>query len=78
VRSSANADLNVHYTGTFATGEFKVPGYGYNSVTVPNGYYRIHVSSHQTRARGETTLETLDGGVKNFDYHIVSDVGRRH
>ena len=78
VRSSANADLNVHYSGTFATGEFKVPGYGYNSVTVPNGYYRIHVSSHQTRARGETTLETLDGGVKNFDYHIVSDVGRRH
>lgn len=77
VRSSANADLNVHYSGTFASGEFKVPGYGYNSVTVPNGYYRIHVSSYQTRARDETTLETLDGGVKNFDYHIVQNMGRR-
>ena len=30
------------------------------------------------RENGETTLETLDGGVKYFDYHIVSDVGRRH
>lgn len=77
VRSSANADLNVHYSGTFATGNFKVPGYGYNSVTVPNGYYSISVSSYETRARGETTLETLDGGVKNFDYHIVQDMGRR-
>lgn len=77
VRSSANADLNIHYSATFATGNFKVPGYGYNSVTVPNGYYSISVSSYQTRARGETTLETLDGGVKSFDYHITIDGGRR-
>lgn len=77
VRNSANADLNVHYSGTFATGEFEVPGYGCNSVIVPNGYYRISVSSYQTRARGETTLETLDGGVKNLDYHIVQDKDRR-
>ena len=77
VRSSANANLNIHYSGTFATGNFKVPGYGYNSVTVPNGYYSISVSSYQTRARGETTLETLDGGVKNFNYHIVQDMRRR-
>ncbi len=76
VRSSANADLYIHYSGTFATGDFKVPGYGYYSVTVPNGYYRISVSSYQTRARGETTLETLDGGVKSFDYYITSDGGR--
>lgn len=77
VRSSANADLDIYYSGTFATGNFKVPGYGYNSVTVPNGYYRISVSSDQTRVRGKTTLETLDGGVKSFDYHIVQYMGRR-
>lgn len=76
VRNSANADLNIHYSGTFANGDFKVPGFGYNSVTVPNGYYRISVSSYQTRARGETTLETLDGGVKSLEYHIVQDMRR--
>ena len=77
VKNSANADLNIHYSGTFGSGNFKVPGYGYNSITVPNGYYCISVSSNQARARAETTLETLDGGVKSFDYHIVRDMGRR-
>lgn len=75
VRNSANAKLNIHYSGTFASGNFEVQGYGYNSVSVPNGYYSISVSS--LSARGETTLETLDGGVKSFDYHIIADTGRR-
>jgi len=74
VRNSANADLNFHYSGTFATGEIRVMGHGSNSVTVPNGYYRISVTSHQTRARADNSLETLNGGAKYFDYNVKREM----
>jgi len=75
VSNSANADLNFRYTGTFASGTLKVMGNSHNSVTVPNGYYLIDVSS--SHVRDDISLVTLDGGVKRFDYHIVQDMGGR-
>ena len=75
VSNSANADLNFRYTGTFASGTLKVMGNSHNSVTVPNGYYLIDVSS--SHVRDDISLVTLDGGVKSFDYHIVQDMGGR-
>lgn len=75
VSNSANADLNFHYSGTFVSGTLKVMGNSHNSVTVPNGYYLIDVSS--SHVKDDISLVTLDGGVKSFDYHIVQDMGQR-
>ena len=77
IQNSSNVDIEIHYSGTFAEGRMQIPSNGYNSINLPNGYYHINAEPRQSRSRGESSLETLYGGVKHLDYHIIQDTGRR-
>lgn len=58
------------YTGTFAEGKESIPANNSIWITIPNGYYSIHVYSHSSRTRGEYSTETLNGGTKTLEYDI--------
>ena len=73
IQNSSSVEINVNYSGTFANGNVKIPRNGSATVTVPNGYYRIHVSSYQSRAKSENSLETFSGGYRSLNYHIVRE-----
>ena len=68
--NKSSQSIIFSYTGTFAEGEKNISGNNTIWITIPNGYYSIHVYSQNFRTRGDYSTETLDGGMKTLEYFI--------
>lgn len=68
--NKSNLSIIFSYTGTFAEGKENISGHNSIWITVPNGYYSIHVYSQNSRTQGDYSTETLDGGTKILEYYI--------
>lgn len=68
--NKSHQSITFSYTGTFAQGKENISGNGTIWITIPNGYYSIHVYSQSSRTRGDYSTEALDGGTKTLEYYI--------
>lgn len=70
-RSSYPAELN--YDGTFAKGYVSISGNSRKSISIPNGYYRISITSQKLHTRGIHERVVCNGGYIPYDLELQRD-----